>query len=249
MSEGKFIGYFRLIEACAEPGCPVCRCVIQDGHRYLDGLLYEQVTDVDTRQALRASWGFCSWHTWMLLEIPHSIFGSAVIHEDILKRALARTERFGDRARRSRRRRWVARLTGRAERTAARSGFRPPATCAACTTARDNERRYLETLARLGHEGDLQAAYARSGGLCAPHLFALLEAHEEHVGARVLIDETRAKWRKVGQELGSFVAKHDHRNRDPYTAEEAASCSRVFEILAGARGVFGNDLHPRNGRD
>jgi len=97
MSEGRFVGFFRLVEACAHPGCPVCRCVIRDSRSYLDALLYEQVTDPDTRRAIRASWGFCNWHTWMLLEVEHSIFGSALIYEELVKLALSRTERLGER--------------------------------------------------------------------------------------------------------------------------------------------------------
>jgi hypothetical protein len=28
MTEERFVGYFRLVEACAERGCPVCWCLI-----------------------------------------------------------------------------------------------------------------------------------------------------------------------------------------------------------------------------
>jgi len=88
MSEEKFIGYFRLVEACEKPGCPLCRCVTSESHSYLDALLYEQVTDPDTRRAIRAAWGFCNWHTWMLLEIEHSLFGASIIYEDLVTLAL-----------------------------------------------------------------------------------------------------------------------------------------------------------------
>lgn len=242
MTEEKFIGYFRLIEACDEPGCPVCRCVTRDSRNYLDALLYEQVTDPDTRRVLRASWGFCNWHTWMLLEIEHSIFGSAIIYEDILTRAVSRADNLGDGGRPSRRRSWLSRWIRLSEATPGSRTDRERATCPACTAASDSERRYLQTLLRLSDEGDLQAAYARSDGLCLPHLFTLAEEREDGE-ARLIIDKTREKWRKLGQELGSFIAKHDYRNRDPYTEEEAASYRRAFEIVAGARGVFGNDLH------
>src|SRR5205085_1663323 len=41
MTEEKFAGYLKLVEACAEPGCPICRCVVAASHRYLDAVLYE----------------------------------------------------------------------------------------------------------------------------------------------------------------------------------------------------------------
>jgi hypothetical protein len=237
-----FIGFFRLVEACAHPGCPVCRCVIRDSHRHLDALLYEQVTDPDTRRAIRASWGFCNWHTWMLLEVEHAIFGSALIYEELVKLALSRTERLDGRADPPRPRGWLSTLLRGPRRSSSVEGYRGRAECPACTAAADTERRYLSTMVASIDDGDLAAAYAQSDGLCVPHLFAVLERDGERREARVLVDRTREKWARLGRELSSFVSKHDYRNREPYTPAEAASSARAFEMLAGARSVFGNDL-------
>ena len=245
MSEGRFVGFFRLVEACAHPGCPVCRCVIRDSRSYLDALLYEQVTDPDTRRAIRVSWGFCNWHTWMLLEVEHSIFGSALIYEELVKLALSRTELLGERAERTRPRGWLSTLLGRRRRSSSVMGYRGRAECPACAAAADTERRYLATLVTFIDDGDLTAAYARSDGLCVPHLFAVLEHDGERREARALVDRTREKWARLGQEISSFVSKHDYRNHEPYTQAEAASYARAFEMLAGAKSVFGNDRHPR----
>src|ERR1700675_101128 len=95
----KFVGYFRLIEACARPGCPVCRCLVAESRSYLGALLYEQITDPGTRRAIRLSWGFCNWHTWMLPDVESSAFGAAILCEDLVTRALRRTQRLGSGAR------------------------------------------------------------------------------------------------------------------------------------------------------
>lgn len=240
-----FIGFFRLVEACAHPGCPVCRCVTRDSRSYLDALLYEQVTDPDTRRAIRASWGFCSWHTWMLLEVERAIFGSALIYEELVKLALSRTERLGERAELPRPRGWLATLLGGRRRSSSVEGYRGRAECPACAAAADTERRYLATVVTFIDDGDLAAAYAQSEGLCVPHLFAVLEHDGDRREARVLVDRTREKWARLGQEISSFVSKHDYRNQEPYSQAEAASYARAFEMLAGAKSVFGNDLHAR----
>lgn len=245
MSEERFVGFFRLVEACAHPGCPVCRCVTRDSRSYLDALLYEQVTDPDTRRAIRASWGFCNWHTWMLLEVEHAIFGSALIYEELVKLALSRTERLGERAERPRPRGWLSTLLGGRRRASSVEGYRGRAECPACAAAADTERRYLATVVTFIDDGDLAAAYAQSDGLCVPHLFAVLEHDGDRREARVLVDRTREKWVRLGQEISSFVSKHDYRNHEPYTQAEAASYARAFEMLAGAKSVFGNDLHAR----
>lgn len=245
MSEEKFVGYVKLVDACGESGCPVCRCVVDESHSYLEALLYEQVTDPDTRRAIRASWGFCNWHTWMLLEIEHSIFGASIIYEDLVKLVLERTERLGDQSGRGRRRGQGFTLLARKRRPSSSEFYGRRATCPACATAAPTEKRYVHTLLTYMDDPDVQAAYARSDGLCLPHLLAALEEHGERPEARALLDRTRTKWAKLGEELSSFVSKHDYRNREPYTAAEAASYARAFQMLVGAKNVFGNDLHAR----
>lgn len=174
MGEEKFVGYFRLVEACDEPGCPVCRCLNRESRSYLDALLYEQVTDPDTRRAIRASWGFCNWHTWMLLEIKDSIFGASIIYEDLIKEALERTGRVGDGAD-GRRRGWFSALRHRSRPSTIVNLYQSRATCPACANTAETEKRYLETLVRFIDDGDLKAAYARSDGLCLPHLCVALD--------------------------------------------------------------------------
>ena len=95
---GKFIGFHRLIEACGEAGCPACRCLDADTHRYLTAFLYEHVTDPVSRSRLRASWGLCNWHAWMLRETADPAFGSAILCEDLLRVLGRRLERSGGRA-------------------------------------------------------------------------------------------------------------------------------------------------------
>jgi hypothetical protein len=245
MSEEKFIGYLRLVEACQASGCPVCRCVIQESRSHLAAILREHVTDPDTRRAVRASWGFCGWHTGMLPEIEHAIFGAAIIYEDLLRRALEQTAGLAVGERRPRRHRWLSALRLRPRQPGAAELYegRPP--CPACVTAAAAERGYLEALVRFIEDGDLHAAYTRSDGLCVPHLLTAVDVGGPRSGVPALVARTREKWRRLGDELGAFVAKHDYRNREPYTAAEAVASTRAFDTLAGARGVFGNDVQGR----
>ena len=165
----RFVGEVHLLEACGQPGCPVCRCVAQDSRQHLDGLLYELVTDPETRRRLRNSWGFCNWHTWMLLEIQGSRSGAAIIYEDLLGRLVEqgspRRRDAGARAARG-----CRPLGPRAK--VARGRLRQ--TCPACEDAAAAERRYLEAMLGSGDDADLQLAYARSDGLCGPHALRAL---------------------------------------------------------------------------
>jgi hypothetical protein len=221
----KFVGYFRFVEACARPGCPLCRCLDAESRRYLEALLYEQVTDLDTRQAIRRSWGFCNRHTWMLPEIGTASLGTAIIWDDLVRRMLRAPE--------LRRRAWLPALRRRRPRFV--DLWRRRETCPACAEAATTEARYLETLLTFADDEDLRTAYAFSDGLCMPHLVLAVERGGEHTEA--LIESTRQAWARIGRDLAAFVGKHDHRNREPYTEAEATATARAFEMLAGARGV------------
>jgi hypothetical protein len=236
----KFVGYFRLVEACDRPGCPVCRCLLAETRRYLDALLYEQVTDVDTRRAIRRSWGLCGWHTWMLPDVESSAFGAAIVCEDLVTRALRRTER----GRRPRPGRWLDRLRRRRGAPSIVALWKRRAPCPACADAAATEARYLDTMVAFTDDGDLVAAYVRSDGLCLPHLMLAVERGGDPTRVDTLVERTRHAWARLGRDLAAFVRKHDYRNREPYTDAEATACARAFEMLAGARGVFGNAARP-----
>ncbi len=245
----KSIGYVRLVDACGRRGCPVCRCVQADSRQYLDALLYEQVTDPDTRRRLRASWGFCNWHAWMLLEIASSGSGSAIIYGDLIGLLIRRVRRLADRPARPLRKFAFWRSTrsfGRRLAALVEIYQRRPV-CPACASAADAESRCVSTLLTFIDDPELDAAYAGSDGICTPHALRAIEMGRDGPGLRPLLDRTLPKWTALQRELERFVQKHDYRNAEAFTEGEATSCVRAFEVLAGGRGVFGNDVHGQRG--
>ena len=227
-------GKWPIIDACAEPGCPLCRCLLAESRRYLEALLHEGVTDVETRRRLRLSWGFCNWHTWMLAEIAGSTFGAAIIYEDLVIRLLRRT---GDPGPGARPPGWLGSFRGRRRRATLADLWKRRTACPACTDAAAAEARHLDTLLARVDDEALRDAYALSDGLCLPHLVGAVE--RGHDNAEALVSRTRQAWARVGRDLSAFVAKHDHRQRQPFTEAEAAARARALELLAGAPGVFG----------
>lgn len=240
MSE-KFIGYFRLVDACALTGCPLCRCVDEDSRRHLAAIIYEQVNDPDTRRRLHASWGFCNWHTWMLLEAADAKSGAAIIYEDLIRVFLQRVRRLRDRPA-SLRARALARLIHRRPGPAVVELRRRRKACPVCAWCGEAETGYLLTLLRFVDDPQFARAYAKSDGICAPHLFAAVEMGAGTQGLACLLDRALAKWDELRRDLDRFVSKHDYRNREPFTEAEASSYRRAFEMLAGRRGVWGNDV-------
>ena len=240
----KFIGFHRLIEACDEAGCPACRCLDADTHRYLTAFLYEHVTDPVSRSRLRASWGLCNWHAWMLRETADPAFGSAILCEDLLRVVGQRLERAASRAA-TRPATLLGRLRarlGRARAPAIARIYRRRILCPACSELAHAEERYLQTALHFVDDPQFEQAYEASHGLCVPHALAALELAAGEAAGRRLLARTLPKWAELRRDLAGFVRKHDHRNREPFTEAEASAYLRAIEALHGQAGLFANDL-------
>lgn len=240
----KFIGFFRLVDACDRPGCPVCRCLTDDARQYLNNLLYEQVNDPDTRRRLRASWGFCNWHAWMLREASDPAFGSAIMYEDFLRAAIQRFERRATEVvKRSRGPRgWLSRLDRRAGRSVLAELYRRRAMCPGCHLIAESEEHYVELAIQFVNDPQFDQAYRRSQGLCVPHAVRALHLGAGTAEAQQLVARTLPKWAELRRDLQRFMDKHDYRKRQPFTEAESTAYLRALEMIAGAPGLFGNDL-------
>ncbi|MCX5734518.1 MAG: DUF6062 family protein, partial [candidate division NC10 bacterium] len=88
----KFVMYYELLEAFGKPGCPVCTNLERGSLKALNDMLYEQVTDPESRRRLVESRGYCNWHAWMLPRVQNSPLGAALIYRHLLAEALARLQ-------------------------------------------------------------------------------------------------------------------------------------------------------------
>jgi hypothetical protein len=117
---------------------------------------------------------------------------------------------------------------------------RPP--CALCAQLRLTETHCLDAVLRFAHDPDFERAYQRSSGLCVPHLLGAVERGAGTPGGATIVQRTLAKWQALRDDLRRFVAKHEYRNADAISPEEARSYELALEILAGRRSLFGNDM-------
>lgn len=227
----KFIGYFRLVDACAKPGCPVCRCLREDALRHLRTLIGEHVTDPATRGLIRAARGFCTGHAAMLQDIPDAGFGAAIISAELLAAEGRRARRLIPPQRRKGPLRRL--LRGRAR------GVEVKAACLTCRNVQVSETRYLKEMLGSVGEPEFEQALERADGLCRPHLTLLAEQAESGTERALerLVEWNRAKWGRIHAVLERFIEKHDYRRRAPLTEEEAAAWRLALDMLAGAPAV------------
>jgi len=88
--------YFDLLEACSEPGCPVCRISLKLARRYVDSILYEYVNDPGVRDEIRRSRGYCNEHAGWMLDVRGAGLGIAIFQRDIVQTVLELTEVLPD---------------------------------------------------------------------------------------------------------------------------------------------------------
>ena len=237
----KHIAYFQLLDACKQPGCPVCTRLEQGATRSLDALMYEQVNDPITRQRLVESHGFCNWHAWILPGIHNSALGVALIYRHLLQETLDRLQAARrDAHPRTRRRRVWERLTGSRRDPIQMLAWRDRKTrCPMCGFARHAERDDLTTILEYIGEPGFAEAFSRSSGLCLPHVYLAMTIGRDHPHLRTLLAVQEARWKDLVWELEEFARKFDYRYADEAKGRETSSWHRVLEVFTGRSALFG----------
>lgn len=235
--------YFELLDACKEPGCPICRLGHRSAKRHLDSVIYAGVNDTPLRATLRDSYGYCHEHAWLLPESGDSApLGIAIIHRDILNtlRARLNEESFGKERRTSLRDAFASALGspgGTADLAAARC-LPAKAICPACERRDEAEGMAFQSLLEALAKGDqaMQSALASADGLCIPHLRQALDGAENLQSFETIVATSRAQLSALIKDLDEFIRKSDHRFRDEkISMEEGESWRRALQRASGSQ--------------
>jgi hypothetical protein len=218
----KRASYRDLLADLERPGCPACHGANRAAWRHIDGLLWENVNDGETRARLRATHGFCRTHAFMALTVASqqaASLGMAILYEDFLRNIHAEVLEILE----------PKRGRGRG------ASLRPGRTCIICESADSTAGNYLAILAAAEEGTEPWEAIRRpQRGLCLPHLALGLRSHRsERERARIAgaFLEGEAELRANLKEL---IRKHDYRFHDEgFTDEERASWVRAVRRVVG----------------
>jgi hypothetical protein len=148
----KHINFIELEKACAKPGCPLCTIISERAERYIDGMLFEHVSDRVFRKKFREAGGFCPAHSRELDSFRDGL-AVAILSRDILE---DRISAFGK-----------------------RSAWKPKGMCPVCVERERIEKEYLTFLIQADDGGEngkaVQQFFTASEGFCAPHYAELLK--------------------------------------------------------------------------
>ncbi|MFN2136942.1 MAG: DUF6062 family protein [Candidatus Promineifilaceae bacterium] len=234
--------YFELIDACQEPGCPLCRLGHRAARRHLANLIYDGVNDVPLRATLRNSYGYCYEHAWMLPAAGESApLGIAILHRDVLNTLRKRLTQMstGEEQTSSLKARFgrLFKSTEPAQDPAESRYLTPLESCPACVQRRESELlAYASLLEALGKEdGQMQAALLASDGLCLNHLRQALDAAPNQEAIDALIQTAQSQLDDLIRDLDEFIRKNDHRFRsEKISSSEGESWRRALQRVSGA---------------
>ncbi len=218
--------YFDLMEALAEPGCPVCRLVGKAVSQRIDSLNYEFVMDPGFRQQITASWGFCN---------P---LGTALLYEAILRQIDEELDHLHRPGNGGLSGIWSS-LTGQSAAPAQPpiAGFHPSRPCPLCDYRDRHERILIGVLIDHFEEESLGTAYSASVGLCVPHLRQALSMSRSVAIASSLREQAGARHARLREELREVQRKRDYRFRLEEEGSEYGAPDRAVRVVAGAHGV------------
>jgi hypothetical protein len=231
--------YTDLLEASAQPGCPVCRLVESSTIHFLGSMFYENVNDIPARAHLRSSFGFCKEHAWQVLEGGlGDALGISIIYQDVLTNILRRLPATPEPGAAPGWRERLRQLTSRdhllEQVRAALQALKPVKPCPACEQRLNTTRLVLAVMIdSLEKREDVAAALAASDGLCLPHLAAVLEQTQHARVYATLLGSFRQRLEELNGDLGEFIRKNDYRFRDESMGRERDAGRRAIAKITG----------------
>ena len=110
---------------------------------------------------------------------------------------------------------------------------RATASCPACVVHADSEKMLLGTLLSGFTDPAFRDAFARSPGLCLPHLRPALAQALDEATFTALRDAALAQEETVLAHLLEVIRKHDYRFTEELAGEERGAGSRAIRHVSG----------------
>jgi hypothetical protein len=215
-----------LLEACNQTGCPVCRIGAQTVRKQLKALFYEYVNDIEMRETLVKSLGFCSEHVRLLLS--HKIadtLGASIIYEHLVKVVLREFPKQTSNLQPKDLSRKFNSLVSASEGLGE---------CLACKRRDEAVNYTLRQISSALDNATLREALEKSDGFCFPHLSQLFLQIQKPADVEYLLTLTKTKLETRQFEMAEVIRKNDHRfHAEKITEDEALAWKKAMVVLSG----------------
>ncbi|GCE03987.1 DUF6062 family protein [Dictyobacter aurantiacus] len=219
--------YQALLSACAREGCLLCNLVHESIYRYLDSWKYELFTDVEIRQELRNTQGFCYIHTWQLARMGATL-PIAQAYRDILSDTIDQLQQNSSATGPS------GGLFRRLFENKEDATNKPD--CPACKQKAQAEERYIHSLRQALLDDEFLAALSQSTGLCLDHFKLASEMRTKEVPGNWYQRLRQAQLtclQRLDAQLGELIRKHDYRFKEEERGSEMLAWKRAAGLVAG----------------
>lgn len=213
----------RLLASCRS--CVVCHLLRDRAFDLAAQWQYALAQDPNAQAEFIESLTWCNRHGWFFQEIasPQTL---ARLHRELSGRVQARISRLlhGD----------LSPVAGRGG-SPILGGLVGERRCPLCEDETALQQVLLGELGRGLASGPLRPAFAASGGLCLPHLAALVDTAKDKGTTRFLLESTADHLRRMVQELETFETETASRRRRYGSAGDAPL--RAMARWVGFRGM------------
>jgi len=232
-----FIAY-KLLEACDQPGCPLCRLEQQSVRRYLENQFYENVNSPQWRDRLRASHGFCHEHAWLAVDQRlGDALGLSIIYHDLLDSLRKQLDDQRQTTTHTRKISLPQKLPEavRQKIENAISALTPRKHCPVCEERDETTRAALMVFLKELETAPMQQALQASDGLCLPHLRMALKHVQAAATYDTLLKIQRDRLETLSAELAEFIRKNDYQNIREGFGKEGDAWRRAVALVVGSR--------------
>ena len=218
--------YQELLDTCSQTGCLLCNLTQKSVQRYLDTWKYELFTDIDVRQELRQTQGFCHAHTWQLVHMGATL-PIAQAYRDILSDTITQLQQASNVA-------TPGGLLGRIFDSKQSTGTK--ADCPACQQSIKAEGRYIHSLRQALLDDEFITRLSESTGLCLDHFRLTNELKTSPVAGdwpQRLRQTQLTCLKRLEADLSELIRKHDYHFKDEARGPEMHSWLRAAGLVAG----------------
>ncbi|MDR1215921.1 MAG: DUF6062 family protein, partial [Treponema sp.] len=188
----KHINFIELEKACAKPGCPLCVIISERAERFIDGMLFEHVSDRVFRKGYRLAGGFCAFHSRKLESFRDGL-AVAILGKDILEDRLSSFKK--------------------------RKLWKPKEECPVCIERKRIENEYLTFVVQAEsgeNAAELRSIFTASEGFCAPHYTKLLET-AKHI-PQWLVEFHQNKFNSLMERTSLFIELSAYGRQEAFAA-------------------------------
>jgi len=218
--------FYEMQESLSQADCPVCLLTGEALDSFVEGILYDKISDHGFRDALVKSRGFCSKHAWRL-QAEGNPLAHTLIYVHFLEELLLAGDclpQIGAEPGAS---------TAPRDMKAVLKKLRAEAACPLCIYQEELEERYIRSLLNFLQDPVFSAKYAVSSGVCRPHFLRIQKTFCPRDIKRLIIKVFFNTAQALFLELEEIKRKADYRFAREATGTERDAWVRVIGFWNG----------------